>query len=731
MFVKPIPYRFKNLVIFLSTAVLIITSCKIGEKDDNTTIIGEDGYNHIGSEVIGTAGGEINLDSIIVTIPSNTFDENTEINIFVGQENDGFDEYASSSLYQIGGLPSTINKPIRLSLKYHGTLEGDNLVAIGEIGYAVSLDSSLYSYHAESATDSAGYLVYDFPAYSSLAKLTESENNNVSSSTNIVALKAYKNVPLSSSNGHFKISVPMEKLQQGILMGEHFETAYTTCQEMGFEYPMRQWPANVLAKKLIAGRNGFYTSKGNDEKMTDADLISWINKGDFTINLNLLSDNLQLGATCGHEFLHLVQNLYEFSPIVESEQDWLMEATSVWVEDKYTNWVSTMLDNREFYPFDGWQYTDSGRKYAEQGYGLSVIIKEIADKYGDKAIIDIFKKIQAGTLPSDAVDPVDAVLSVLEEPVSEFWHRILGNYVLGHYYDNLVNFEFLDKPENYSGTFTIDAGLGKQSRSSEYHDLSGKLFKVKPGDLSSLDKVPLSFTVSDPINSGILVCKYKQGSEIDIIGDILGGSGQITIGDVKPLFEAGYELVVMVSNSTHDKNANYQGTNDVELTIEIKEPENQIEYLDFSFTLDEADIKTTFSTGAESYSKRIRHDLSSKCGESTFSDNIYTTIFDGRCSSITGYMTVTLLDNPSRVDVHAEWSRPSSDCISNYTVDYEGIPYDGPNGTASDLYYENGSAVSRINISQYEVICTAFTKELLNTNCENNAEIGVWVYYVR
>ena len=93
-------------------------------------------------------------------------------------------------------------------------------------------------------------------------------------------------------------------------------------------------------------------------------------------------------------------------------------------------------------------------------------------------------------------------------------------------------------------------------------------------------------------------------------------------------------------------------------------------------------------------------------------------------------MTVTFLDNPSRVDVHAEWSWPSSDCISNYTVDYEAIPYDGPNGTASDLYYESGSTVSRINISQYEVICTAFTTELLNTNCSDDAEIGVWVYYV-
>ena len=88
-------------------------------------------------------------------------------------EKDGFDEYGNSSLYQIDGLPNTINKPIRLSIKHNGNIEGDTLVAIGTMGYAVSLDSSLYSYHTESASDSSGYLIYDLPAYSSLAKMSE------------------------------------------------------------------------------------------------------------------------------------------------------------------------------------------------------------------------------------------------------------------------------------------------------------------------------------------------------------------------------------------------------------------------------------------------------------------------------------------------------------------------------------------------------------------------------
>lgn len=578
MSMKVLTYRFIKLFVFISVIVIIMISCKIGEDDNTTTTIVEDGYNLIGTQVIGPAGGEIDLDSIIVKVPSGAFNENTELSIYVGEENDGFDEYGSSALYQIDGLPSTINKPIRLSIKYHGTIEGDTLVAIGEMGYAVSLDSSLYSYHTENASDSAGYLVYDLPAYSGLAKSAQPESIFLGNAINFIGLNRYIKVP--SSNGHFMLSYPLLNNPQGVLMGEHFETAYTTCQVMGFNLSARSWPtqpANVLVKTLRTGFNGFYTVYGK-ATMTDEILKNLINRGKFTINLNLFTDDLKLRTVCGHEFLHLVQNLYEFSsPSIEPEQSWLEEATAVWIEEKYSNlpyYVPHILKNREYNPFVGWQYTSTSRSHAEQGYGLSVIIKEIADTYGDDAIVEIFEKIKAGTLPNNAVDPVDAVLSVVDEyePIDYFWHRVLRDYVLGKYYNNQVNFEFLDQPDTYTEILMIDAQNSTHSLKYNYPDLSGDLYKVIPGDLTSLDKVPLSFTINDPTNCGILVCKYKQGSEIDLIGEVYPGeSGQVSLSDVKPIFDDGYELVVMVSNSKHDKNANYQGDNEVELTIEIKE----------------------------------------------------------------------------------------------------------------------------------------------------------------
>lgn len=571
-------YRFIKLFLFLSTIVFIITSCKLSESGDGDDNNSGDGTTLIGTQVIGPAGGEINLDSIVVKVPANTFNEDNEISIYIADGNDGFNEYANSALYQIAGLPSTINKPIELSIKYHGSIEGDTLVAIGEMKYSVSLDSSLFSYHAENAIDSVGYLVYDLPAYSGLGKLTQSEENNPSN-INIVILGNSKKI--ESSRKHFLITCPMEYVQNGIKMGEYFEAAFSMCNSW-FDLTEREWadyPAKVLVKSLGKDYGAYFE---NIEKgFTDDDIIGRIEHGSFQINPSILNDDLKLKTTCGHEFLHLVQNLYEFNSEQTPEQPWLQEATSTWIEERYANstdYVSEVqIGGREFYPFDGWQY--SGRKYGVHGYGLAVIIKGIVELYGDNSIVAIFNAIKAGELPSNPTDPVDAVLSVITHPVEVFWHNLLSWYTLGNAYNSQVNFKFLDKVSNYKGTVAIDTLFTTKSFKLGYHDLSGKLFKVQFGDISTLTTLPLSISVDDEENCGILVCKFKQGEEISSIGEVFPGEdGIVTLDDVKPIFDDGYEIVVLVTNSSHDKNSNYQNSHEVELTIERPVVISKIDY---------------------------------------------------------------------------------------------------------------------------------------------------------
>ena len=255
-----------------------------------------------------------------------------------------------------------------------------------------------------------------------------------------------------------------------------------------------------------------------------------------------------------------------------------------------------------------------------------------------------------------------------------------------------MNTIFLDKSTSYAETITIDPGISPDPLRYYLHDLSAKLFKVKPGDLSSTNSLPLSFTVTDPVNCGILVCKYKQGSNIDLLGEIEpGAGGEVVLEDVKPVFDAGYELVVMVTNCTHNKDSNYQGGNDVTLTI-ATEP-SDILTGKFELYLDDADFVQSNTPGTFSGPlDEVLHlnNVRGSFGTSTFNGS-YSYESLGRLYS--GYVNFTFLDNPSRVNIHVDNTMTYESFIYgtvtfDYTVDYAGIPYTGTNPTSGNFEYE-------------------------------------------
>ncbi|NQU85934.1 MAG: hypothetical protein HQ541_09255 [Mariniphaga sp.] len=410
---------------------------------------------------------------------------------------------------------------------------------------------------------------------------------------------------------------PMKTEQDAIRMGGHFEKAYTVCKEMGFSYSARtSWPVDVLVKPIKPNKDGsitvgFYSCWGS-KNMTDEILKSVINKGNFTINADILSDDLKLRVTCGHEFLHLIQNLYEFSSSwIEPEQGWLKEATAVWIEEKFANmpnYVSSSHNKQSNNLLRGWQRSSVG--YVKNGYQLSPIFKDIADRYGDDEIIKVFNKIKDGILPSNAEDPVKAVISVVKEwePVQSFWHGVLSSYLLGKYYNNSVNYEFLGNSSNFGSDLVLHPDDPKVEHTLTLVDFSGMLFKFDPRNFSSLTTVPLSLKVYDPTNCGILVCKYKKGVEITSVGEAFpGGNGQVIISDVKSIFDDGYELVLLVSNGKYDESKNYYGTNTVKLEVEFLNPEIIV---DFAYFFNNADFVFNYNDGRSPlYENGVGHEF--------------------------------------------------------------------------------------------------------------------------
>jgi hypothetical protein len=728
------------LFVTLLAFFLFIPSCDLFEPKEED-VPEETDDNLLGTIVIGPAGGELDLDSLVVTVPSNAFNEDTELSVFVNTEDAGFDDYGLSPTYQISGLPNTLHEAIRFKIKYNGTIEGDTLVAIGEKQYATTYDELLTSYYTESATGSSGYLIYDLPANSHLKVGGESKTNKSDAYTlYMLIIGGYKRT--LSSGGNFRLSYPIAYAVQGGAMGDHFEAALDTCKALGtsgFSLSGRVLadnPAKVLAKRL-GSANGKYTYKTSNvlpnPNVTDQEIRNNMYYGRFSIDLATLNNDAKLRTVCGHEFLHLVQNLYEFSsPNVEPEQKWLKEATSVWIMEKFSplpNYVPHSLNNREMYPFDGWQYADRG--YARHGYGLSLIFKDIEETQGVDKIIEMYETIKNAGLPSQAVDPVDAVLSILNEPVETFWHGVLGSYVLGHYYDHQVNVKYLDKAASYTDTVTMDEQNRSHTLWYNYHDLSGKLFKVQSGDLSGFGTFPLSFTVDDPTNCGILVCKYKQGTNIVSIGEVApGGTGQVVVADAKPIFDDGYEIVVLVSNCTHQENANYQGDNAVKLRIDSVGTDTLNGRLEFY--LDTAEYRN--SDSPTPYTADLHETLYLNDVSGSFSNNRFsgTYAYQSLGRSYSGYVSITFISDATLMNIRVDNTMTYESYIYgtvtiDYSINFIDIPYDGVNPTSGAFEYsESGPAVQRISVS-WEETNNVYTKTLLNATCGADAYINVSV----
>lgn len=584
-------HRGLLLLLILFASALIATRCELIDDLFNDDEEKQENTSDTGMLKVGTEGGQVSLNQLHIYIAAGTFDKEQDILITAMEGDDDFGENAGSAVYQISGLSEVIHKPIRIAINYDGILTGDPLIAIGEEMYATSLDSVLTAYHTQAATDSAGYLVYHIPANTSQVKSPQESDIATSTLIKLVALNKFK-VSLSSNN-HFILSYPIANQQEGIVLGQHFEKAYETCLTMGFSSEGKDWPVSVIAKKL-AKKNvaGYYSwSIPGGSGTTDSQIQASVKTGKFTINTILFTDDEELAVTAGHEFLHLVQHLYEFSsPWVEPEQSWLKEASAVWFEEKFTDkpyYMSSSHKNREKYMFDGWQYKDRG--YAKNGYGLSPIIKGVAERYGDDAIVKMFEIIKEGVLPTDAVDPVDAVFSVITEPVVHFWHSVLGAYLLGYYYNAYGNMKSDKTCAMDAKGVVIEPEIHKDYiLNYSAHDLSGQIFILTAGNLTAQSTVPLSFSVNDPAYCGILVGKYRQDIGLLPIGEFFPGEGdRVFIEDAKTLFDEGYDLMVMVSNGHHDQEANYQGMSDIELKIEIAEPPvARFEKVSLSYGLD-------------------------------------------------------------------------------------------------------------------------------------------------
>lgn len=544
--------------------VFLLCSCS-QEILDRYGYSDEDDFELLGKKTIGAAGGELAGDQVKLTIPEGSLDQDCELGLWINTSDTAFGKHAVSPTYRVTGLPDQINQPLRISLSYSGTIDGDPTVALSMPGYANSLDTTLWSFQGQPASMNQGSVTFDFPG----DRMKTGQFLNLPEAFGFLLLNGY--TTQESAKGHFTLTYPMLEYAHAVQLAEIMESVYDTCIRMGFDLRPRTSPLPVMVKAIPA--YGYYTRYITDPaKPTDAAIRDALNWGHFTINQHVLPDQIELPLTASHEFLHFVQNVYEFSsPWAEPHQAWLTEATSVWFESKFSPdpfYESVVINGREHYALLGMQ-SDS----AAHGYGTSFIIADLVQQKGEGAVLRIFEKIRDGVIPGSTVDPVQAIVEEINQSPKRYWQELLGAYMEGSFYAHQVSRRLANLAASYTLNTYINRTQIRVTNQSDYQDFSARLFGLNPADPGGwqpTDKI--GFTMDKPADAGIMVFKLIPGGDLHLLAEVFPGeNGQVLVGDLQTLMNEGAMLVALVVSVMNQ--ADYTAKQQIELVMELNPQE--------------------------------------------------------------------------------------------------------------------------------------------------------------
>ena len=395
----------------LVAGVLAFSSCtndqnspEIPNPVDNITINPQDWHE------VPQAGCTIELDDISLTVPANTFPEDTKLSVTKLKRGSYYGGYEASNFYYIT-VPSEVNRSITVKLApskegakvqyaalapFHRKTTNENVV--GDIELECSYDNDECTIMLPISDNGSGNpdlwiivgLVEDnsskFSSNGSaarkLASLTDTPAGQVKNVKWHFAMDTWTWIKLTDSEGA-KIKNLMNKLNPIV------ENALTKIHEVGFA--------------LDEERNipiCFIRDPSNPEIFGNFCQGFWNDRSSYVeLNLSTLeaSDDPNVwGRTCIHELLHYFQSNYdkrypEFK--IGGEEDILNEAASVWAEQFMNDGQldAKFVGGHIVNFLRGFQISENGNKPSEQGYAMSSMLYYLTSPIGGMDIYGINK----------------------------------------------------------------------------------------------------------------------------------------------------------------------------------------------------------------------------------------------------------------------------------------------------------------------------------------------------
>lgn len=525
------------------------------------------GDTPIAEESIGAAGGVLAGEGFTLTVPPGAFDGSADLALYHVADDSPFADQDIPGHFRIEGLPADYADTLHVSVELPAVLrDGASSVALGWDGWKPSpgINDRFWCNHSAEDVDDTREFVMPPPAdgLESVGSLT----------IEAYAALAGSMVDHLSSGGHFLIGYASGIVpeQQVIDLADDLERARAHFLGMGFSMALRTDSViQVTVRQLPVGRYGaFVASPWN------------VNSCALEFSQDHMHERQEIAATAGHEFLHLIQNLYDPRSTYDAGSDggpqyWLDEATAVWSERGFledAEHVPSVRENNEFTPLLGIQAgVDVGHQ--PHGYGLSSLVHYLLDARVPAPLVTIYEGLVIGDTPPQA-------LLQPHGPPAQWWLDYLTQLVDGGLYGDVTGLEAINARE---ALWSIgDDDDTEQVWTADYPDLSGKLYLVRLDHDEIAEGKNLKAIVSG-WEPGVSAWKYIEDEPLVHLGS---DPDSLVVSDLRGLTDEGAWILLLASSATATE-PGYWGESPLTLTVRV---ENEPSLLDF----DEAYVRLTY-----------------------------------------------------------------------------------------------------------------------------------------
>jgi hypothetical protein len=326
--------------------------------------------------------------------------------------------------------------------------------------------------------------------------------------------------------------VSMSKMEE---VGSLCENAYDLFYAQDFRYGNRSyWPIWVVLMQL-KGEAGAYAAM---KEVPGYGLI--------TISIDVLPYPDRLKASVGHEFLHLVQDLYDPRPWEDKIENfgprhWLDEATACYSEELFSDnpetYVPLSFNSHEFKPLDGMHKEGDDAGY--HGYGMSAMIKYLTGRFPSSTVFNYYTDI------SNEYHPVETVIA-RSNGTTDWLGDFFREYVQGNVYG--VQAAYWNSRIRSHQVFTIATAADTAKKFDYgYEPMGARLYMVDLDYTNIGEGRDISFTLAGQYDgkTEVSVFKYKAPGEMELLDHSTTG---VIVEDVKDLVDSGYDLFALVTN---------------------------------------------------------------------------------------------------------------------------------------------------------------------------------------